>query len=109
MSWFCNFCTSKEQNQILISNYSFSQNSSKDNTTNYKPGKHRSLSALHLKFIEEKSIHCETNKNIYPNESPFICLFCNGKKCKSENYLTHPNPAIPGLNSDLYNNCIYDA
>ena len=107
MSWFCNFCTSKEQNQILISNYSFSQNSSKDNTTNYKPGKHRSLSALHLKFIEEKSIHCETNKNIYPNKSPFICLFCNGKKCKSENYLTHPNPAIPGLNSDLYNNCIY--
>ena len=35
-------------------------------------------------------------------KDPFICLFCNGKNCKWENYLTHPNPSIKGLYSDYY-------
>jgi protein tyrosine phosphatase domain-containing protein 1 len=46
-----------------------------------------------------------TKKNsIAPSEfskkSKFLCTFCGGKKCKHENYLNHPNPAIKGLNSD---------
>ncbi len=28
------------------------------------------------------------------------CFFCRGVKCKYENYLKNPNPAIKGLNSD---------
>jgi len=30
----------------------------------------------------------------------FICKFCGGKTCKHENYLSYPNSAITGLNSD---------
>lgn len=36
----------------------------------------------------------------FSKKSKFLCNFCGGKKCKLENYLNHPNPAIKGLNSD---------
>ena len=111
MSWFCNLCTTRENNQIILSNYSLSRNSSIDLKPNNKPGKHRSLFALSNNFYEEANKNQQKMKsstqNIYPNKSPFICIFCNGKKCKSEDYRIHPNPAIPGLNSDLYFNSIY--
>ena len=53
MSWFCNLCTTKENNQIILSNYSLSRNSSIDLKPNNKPGKHRSLFALSNNFYEE--------------------------------------------------------
>lgn len=36
----------------------------------------------------------------FAKKSKFLCNFCGGKKCKHENYLSHPSSAIKGLNSD---------
>lgn len=40
----------------------------------------------------------------FSKKSKFLCSFCGGKKCKLENWLNHPKPAIKGLNSDWITN-----
>jgi len=42
----------------------------------------------------------------FKQKDTFICKFCGGKTCKHENYLSYPNSAIKGLNSDWITNNI---
>jgi len=42
----------------------------------------------------------------FDQKCTFLCKFCGGKTCKHENYLTYPNSAITGLNSDWITNNI---
>jgi len=55
----------------------------KQNSNNSSPG------------VEKKVIY-----KPFQQKLTFICKFCGGKSCKHENYLTNPNSAIKGLNSD---------
>ena len=58
----------------------------------------------HHQLHSKKKI--KTNNNItYKNH--FRCLFCGGKKCQYENYLTNMSPAIKGLNCNLIDNTVY--
>ena len=63
-----------------------------------------SSSPLGSPLNKSGSISPGKKNSIQPSEfakkSKFLCNFCGGKKCKLENYLNHPNPAIKGLNSD---------
>ena len=66
---------------------------------------------LHNKQKDKsKKTQQKTNKSQgrkFDYKDQFRCLFCGGKKCPYENYLTNPQYAIKGLNCDLIDGNIY--
>ena len=57
--------------------------------------------------IHENTKFEKKHKTFYELRDKFTCLLCGGKSCKHEDWTLHPDPAIPGLNSDQITDDIY--
>ena len=96
---------------INTSNIQFSNHIIKRSNTSNKTLKIKYLStitkiknSINPKILKKKkNIKTQNKNNMHSNlKDKLICIFCGGKECKSENYLTNKNlpNAIRGLNSN---------
>ena len=110
---FCNFCSTKEENNNTISIIDKDSVIPIGNDRIYKLYRNESLNAYSKSFCKSDQTDIANSKQLYNGNSifemkmPYICLFCGGENCKYENPLNHENTAIPGLIADLYYDCVY--
>ena len=121
MSWFCNLCGSDTSNNNkelyfpLTSKRSIPPGKYRSfasyNNHFYSPYNRNAVPLTNIKSPNQNDSQIEIPKpqgaQLYEPKNNFICFFCHGQNCKSENFKLHPNPAIMGLHSDLFVDCIY--
>ena len=115
--WFCNFQENPSQEitvdifpeaspEKIISKPGIHRKILNSNSPEKKLKTFYSIIKPSKKSYKKKSSSLEKKKleigDLYTLKDPFICLFCNGKNCKWENYLNHKSPSIKGLCSDYY-------
>jgi len=98
---------------FLLEDLTFNQhrmNTAKLPPINSNPTSPRSSSSPQQPDQDGSGISKANKKGVtfeaFKQKDTFICKFCGGKTCKHENYLTYPNSAIKGLNSDWITNNI---
>ena len=111
---FCNCWTVENEKDFILSN--FEENKSNFGTDRIlKLSRNENLSQYSQNFkpnpVEISKSQKETIKkeieNLYQKDglSSFSCAFCGGENCEEET--PKKNSIIKGLNSDIFENCIY--
>ena len=91
----------KEKQNNFLTPFRINNNSK----ISFKSSKEKKIT--NIKTIESNNIQTQNEKNkktkiIYDLKDKLRCFFCNGAKCKHENYLNNKsNNAIKGLNSNF--------
>ena len=91
----------KEKLNFFLTPFRF-RNNSKQDFQNPKEKKKTNMKTIETKIIQTQNEKEKKSKIIYDLKDKLRCLFCNGIKCKHENYLNNKSSnAIKGLHSNF--------